>query len=118
MASRSSLFDIEGEGAPSDGVDHSSTCMLVEGVSISSDKLADCELEGNNECHTRSNIESQCMEESAAQTARSTSDGWSKAVPTAEDKATLWKLATNIGKAKEGGPKQRQTWRIKQPYGS
>eukprot|EP00957_Ditylum_brightwellii_P190817 14526780-Ditylum_brightwellii.AAC.1 len=74
VTSRSSWVDIEGKGAPSDGVKHSLTCMLVEGASISSFKLADCEVEGNNEGHTRMNVESQCTEESAAQTARSASE--------------------------------------------
>eukprot|EP00957_Ditylum_brightwellii_P039078 2953746-Ditylum_brightwellii.AAC.1 len=68
VASRSSWFNIEGEGALSDGVEHSSTYMLVKGVSISSFKLADWEVEDNNEDHARSNAESQCTEKSAAQT--------------------------------------------------
>ena len=66
VVSRASLFDIEGKGAPPDGVEHSSTCMLVEGASISFVKLVDCEVEGNNEGHTRRNVESQCMEKFAA----------------------------------------------------
>eukprot|EP00957_Ditylum_brightwellii_P138987 10593381-Ditylum_brightwellii.AAC.1 len=105
VTSRASLFDIGVEGAPPNGVEQSSTCMLVERSSISSDELVDREVEGRNESHTRSNVDSQCTEESAAQTARSTSDGKSKAAPATEDKATIGELATNIGSAEEGGSK-------------
>eukprot|EP00957_Ditylum_brightwellii_P176073 13407254-Ditylum_brightwellii.AAC.1 len=70
---------------------------------ISSEELVDCEVEGNNEGHTISNVESQCMEESAARTARSTSEGGSEAAPTTEDMAPLGEPASNIGNAYERG---------------
>eukprot|EP00957_Ditylum_brightwellii_P123260 9398030-Ditylum_brightwellii.AAC.1 len=85
------------EGAPPHGVEYSLTCTLVKRASISSEDLVDCEAEDNNEGHTRSNVESQCTEESTAQTARSTSDEGSKAAPSTEDMAPSGEPATNIG---------------------
>eukprot|EP00957_Ditylum_brightwellii_P155483 11835153-Ditylum_brightwellii.AAC.1 len=40
-----SSVDIVAEGAPPDGVEHSSTCTLVKEASISSEELVDCEVE-------------------------------------------------------------------------
>eukprot|EP00957_Ditylum_brightwellii_P001279 100477-Ditylum_brightwellii.AAC.1 len=104
---------MEAEGAQSNGcqgasicskvsVNHSLTSMMVEGVSSSSLKLVDCEVDGN-EGHTRSNVKCPGMEESATQTARFPSEGGSNASSTMEDKATSGELATNIGKAEGGG---------------
>ena len=61
-----SSVDIVAEEASPDGVECSSTCALVKEASISSGELVDCEVEGNNEGHTRSNVKSQCTEKFAA----------------------------------------------------
>eukprot|EP00957_Ditylum_brightwellii_P137437 10478338-Ditylum_brightwellii.AAC.1 len=115
----SSWLDMEAEGASSNGcqgasrcskvgVDHYLTGMVVEGVSSSSLKLADCEVDGN-ERHTRSNVECPGTEESAAQIARLTGEGGSNTVSTTEDKATSGELATGIGKAEGRGSKAAST---------